>query len=230
MAETSALSYDSGPTRTASLPTPWPSCPLQFADRTAGRGRLRPPHARRQPPGARATPSTPASTAGMQLGRRGGRSTASSMQQGYLSQSGMVSIFQDFPFSPDMVSEIKVVSSSYEPAVRLQHLRPDRGHHQVRKRQVPRRGVRVPPERRPERHASGAADRQVPAQEEQLRRQHRRPGEDPRPVVELGQDLLLRERRGLPAEGRRQPADPLHPLAQGEERATSATGATPTAT
>ena len=27
----------------------------------------------------------------------------------------MISIFQDFPFSPDMVSEIKVVTSSYEP-------------------------------------------------------------------------------------------------------------------
>jgi hypothetical protein len=36
-----------------------------------------------------------------------------SMQQGFLSQSGMVSILVDFPFSPDMVSEIKVVSSSY---------------------------------------------------------------------------------------------------------------------
>ena len=32
-----------------------------------------------------------------------------------MSQSGMISIFQDFPFSPDMVSEIKVVTSSYEP-------------------------------------------------------------------------------------------------------------------
>ena len=31
-----------------------------------------------------------------------------------MSQSGMVSIFQDFPYSPDMVSEIKVVSSSYD--------------------------------------------------------------------------------------------------------------------
>ncbi|HYN00808.1 MAG TPA: carboxypeptidase-like regulatory domain-containing protein, partial [Vicinamibacteria bacterium] len=37
-----------------------------------------------------------------------------SMQQGFMSQSGMVSIFQDFPYSPDMVSEIKVVSSSYD--------------------------------------------------------------------------------------------------------------------
>ena len=37
------------------------------------------------------------------------------MQQGFMSQSGMISIFQDFPFSPDMVNEIKVVSSSYEP-------------------------------------------------------------------------------------------------------------------
>jgi hypothetical protein len=38
-----------------------------------------------------------------------------SMQQGFMSQSGMVSISQDFPFSPDMVSEIKVLTSSYEP-------------------------------------------------------------------------------------------------------------------
>ena len=37
-----------------------------------------------------------------------------SMQQGFMSQSGMISIFQDFPYSPDMVSEIKVVSSSYD--------------------------------------------------------------------------------------------------------------------
>ena len=38
-----------------------------------------------------------------------------SMQQGHMSQSGMVSILLDFPFSPDMVSEVKVVTSSYEP-------------------------------------------------------------------------------------------------------------------
>ena len=38
-----------------------------------------------------------------------------SMQQGFMSQSGMVSILTDFPYSPDMVSEIKVVSSSYAP-------------------------------------------------------------------------------------------------------------------
>jgi hypothetical protein len=38
-----------------------------------------------------------------------------SMQQGTMSQSGMISIFQDFPFSPDMVSEVKVLTSNYEP-------------------------------------------------------------------------------------------------------------------
>jgi hypothetical protein len=38
-----------------------------------------------------------------------------SMQQGHMSQSGMVSLFQDFPFSPDMVSEMRVLTSSYEP-------------------------------------------------------------------------------------------------------------------
>jgi len=38
-----------------------------------------------------------------------------SMQQGTMSQSGMISIYQDFPFSPDMVSEIKVLTANYEP-------------------------------------------------------------------------------------------------------------------
>ncbi len=38
-----------------------------------------------------------------------------SMQQGTMSQSGMISINQDFPYSPDMVSEIKVLTSNYEP-------------------------------------------------------------------------------------------------------------------
>jgi hypothetical protein len=38
-----------------------------------------------------------------------------SMQQGTLSQGGMVSIFQDFPMTPDMVSEVKVLTSNYAP-------------------------------------------------------------------------------------------------------------------
>ncbi len=38
-----------------------------------------------------------------------------SMQQGLMSQSGMISIYQDFGYSPDMVSEIKVLSGNYEP-------------------------------------------------------------------------------------------------------------------
>ena len=38
-----------------------------------------------------------------------------SMQQGFMNQGGMVSIFQDFPMSPDMVSEVKVLTSNYAP-------------------------------------------------------------------------------------------------------------------
>ena len=37
------------------------------------------------------------------------------MQEGYLSQNGMVSIFQDYPLTPDMVSELKVLTANYEP-------------------------------------------------------------------------------------------------------------------
>jgi hypothetical protein len=38
-----------------------------------------------------------------------------SMQQGLMSQSGMISIFQDFAYSPDMVSEVKLLTANYEP-------------------------------------------------------------------------------------------------------------------
>jgi hypothetical protein len=38
-----------------------------------------------------------------------------SMQEGFMSQSGMVAIFQDWPLTPDMISEIKILTSAYEP-------------------------------------------------------------------------------------------------------------------
>ncbi len=38
-----------------------------------------------------------------------------SMQQGFMNQNGMVSIFQDFQQTPDMVSELKLLTSNYEP-------------------------------------------------------------------------------------------------------------------
>src|SRR4026208_2219812 len=41
---------------------------------------------------------------------------AGSRQRGFMSQGGMVSIFQDFPMSPDMVSEVKLLTSNYAPA------------------------------------------------------------------------------------------------------------------
>jgi hypothetical protein len=37
-----------------------------------------------------------------------------SMQEGFMSQSGMVSIHQDFSLSPDMVQEVKLVASNYD--------------------------------------------------------------------------------------------------------------------
>src|SRR5438034_177498 len=37
------------------------------------------------------------------------------MQEGFMSQSGMVSIQQDFQMSPDMVQEVKVLTSDYAP-------------------------------------------------------------------------------------------------------------------
>jgi len=37
------------------------------------------------------------------------------MQEGFMSQSGMVSIQGDFQMSPDMVQEVKVLTSAYAP-------------------------------------------------------------------------------------------------------------------
>jgi hypothetical protein len=38
-----------------------------------------------------------------------------SLQQGMMNQTGMISILTDFPMTPDMVSELKVLTSSYAP-------------------------------------------------------------------------------------------------------------------
>lgn len=38
-----------------------------------------------------------------------------SMQEGFMSQNGMVSLYQDWPMTPDMVSEVKVLTSNYAP-------------------------------------------------------------------------------------------------------------------
>ena len=38
-----------------------------------------------------------------------------SMQQGLMNQGGMISIYWDFPISPDTVSEVSVLTSNYEP-------------------------------------------------------------------------------------------------------------------
>ena len=37
-----------------------------------------------------------------------------SMQEGFMSQNGMVSLYQDWPMTPDMVSEVKVLTSNYD--------------------------------------------------------------------------------------------------------------------
>ena len=56
-----------------------------------------------------------------------------------MSQGGMVSIFQDFPMSPDMVSEVKVLTIELRPGVRLVDCRADHGGDEVGRQHVPRR-------------------------------------------------------------------------------------------
>lgn len=51
---------------------------------------------------------------GLQMGDEAVMDGAS-MQQGFMNQSGMVSLQGDFQMSPDMVQEVKVITSNYEP-------------------------------------------------------------------------------------------------------------------
>ena len=50
-----------------------------------------------------------------------------SMQEGFMSQSGMVSFF-DFRMTPDMISEFRVMTSTYEPEYGFVDRRPAHCH------------------------------------------------------------------------------------------------------
>ena len=152
-----------------------------------------------------------------------------SMQQGFMSQGGMVSIFQDFPMSPDMVSEVKVLTSNYAP----EYGSSTGGQIMA----VTKSGGSSFHGSAFEFHRDDSLtakqwgrQRQGAVQEEQLRRQRRRSGQGARPVGRQVEELLLLRLRGLPAEGRLQPADACRSPRCRSGRATSATGATPPAT
>ena len=112
IAETSTLSHDSGSHEDGIAPETIQQLPLMFSGgpRAAATFALLMPGVSS---GGQANAFDARINGGMTAGDEAVLDGAS-MQQGTLSQSGMVSILQDFPFSPDMVSEIKVVSSSYD--------------------------------------------------------------------------------------------------------------------
>jgi hypothetical protein len=113
VAETSTLNYDSGAHEDGIAPDTLAQLPLQFGSgpRSAATFAILMPGIST---GGTANAFDARINGGMQSGDEAVLDGVS-MQQGFMSQSGMVSIFQDFPFSPDMVSEIKVVTTSYEP-------------------------------------------------------------------------------------------------------------------
>ena len=140
-----------------------------------------------------------------------------SMQQGFMSQGGMVSIFQDFPMSPDMVSEVKVLTSNYAPeygsstsgqimAVTRSGGSSFHGAGFVYHRDDSLKATQWGADSKPEfnRNNYGA--------------QHRRAGEGAVPVVGQGQELLLLQLRGLPADGRIERADALDSVDQAAQR------------
>ena len=125
-----------------------------------------------------------------------------SMQQGFMSQGGMVSIFQDFPMSPDMVSEVKVLTSNYAPEYgsstggQIMAVTKSGGS------SFHGAALRVPPRRLAARRRSGAQTTKPEFNKQQLRRQHRRPGQGARPLERQVKSYLLLRLRGLPADGR----------------------------
>jgi outer membrane receptor protein involved in Fe transport len=143
-----------------------------------------------------------------------------SMQQGFMSQGGMVSIFQDFPMSPDMVSEVKVLTSNYAPEYgsttggQIMAVTKSGGTSSRR------RSIITDQDLKARQWGSGSE-----AGNHSLRCGHRRPA-IPGLTTASGRLLLLRV-RGY-RQRAAQPADA--PIRRCQAAATSATGATPRAT
>ena len=140
-----------------------------------------------------------------------------SMQQGFMSQGGMVSIFQDFPMSPDMVSEVKVLTSNYAP----EYGSSTSGQIMA----VTKSGGSSFHGSAFEFHRDDSlkakqwgADEQAAIQSQQLRGQHRRSGQSAWPHDRQVEDLLLLRLRGLSADRRFEPADAVDSVAPGAQR------------
>ncbi len=122
-----------------------------------------------------------------------------SMQQGFMSQGGMVSILKDFPMSPDMVSEIKVLTSGYAPEYgsstggQIMAVTKSGGA------SFHGSGFEYNQDASMNAVAWGADAGTV--QEEQLRVQHRWPDRRARLDEREAEELLLLRSRAVPAEG-----------------------------
>ncbi len=140
-----------------------------------------------------------------------------SMQQGFMSQGGMVSIFQDFPMSPDMVSEVKVLTSNYAP----EYGSSTSGQIMA----VTKSGGSSFHGAAFEFHRDDTlkakqwgADEKPPFKRNNYGANLGGPGETAGPLVRQRQELLLFQLRGLPADGGLQPADAVDPVAPGAQR------------
>ena len=140
-----------------------------------------------------------------------------SMQQGFMSQGGMVSIFQDFPMSPDMVSEVKVLTSNYAPEYgsstsgQIMAVTKSGGSsfhgalfefHRNDSLKAKQWGAEEKPPFKRNNYGGNIGG----------------PGKLPVPLVRQDQELLLFQLRGLSADGRLEPANALDPLDQGTRR------------
>ena len=152
-----------------------------------------------------------------------------SMQQGFMSQGGMVSIFQDFPMSPDMVSEVKVLTSNYAPEYgsstsgQIMAVTKSGGSsfhgagfefHRNDSLKATQWGASKKPEFNRNNYGANIGG----------------PGQAAGPLVDQRQELLLFQLRRLSADRRLEPAHAVDSIDARSAPATSEIGATPAAT
>ncbi len=136
--------------------------------------------------------------------------------EGFMNQSGMVSLQTDFGMSPDITSEVKILASNYD----AQYGNSTSGQLIVQTRSGGETfhgaALRIFPQRRPERQAVWRPDQDT-RQGKRLRRQRRRPDLDSRLPrhTDLGKRLLLLQLGGLPGPRRGQFLHLFHRLVGG---------------
>ena len=120
--------------------------------------------------------------------------------------------------SPDMVSEVKVLTSNYAPEYGASTLGQIMAVTESGGSDFHGAGVRYHRNDCAQRDAVGRRREAASCRKQQLRREHRRTRQGAGPLVRQGQELLLLQLRRLPPGGRVEPADAVDSLNRRAQR------------